>query len=155
MSEENKEFTPITTQEELNALIGKRVKSAKDELEKLKAEYEQKLAEMAAAAEASAKKYAKIDQEMADKDAKIKSYETNSVKMRIAHELGLKYEAASFLQGEDEESIRKSAEALKSLTGGTNAASAPARPSPAFKESKGEVDGVTAAFRKMNPNLKI
>ena len=55
MSEENKEFTPITTQEELNALIGKRVKSAKDELEKLKAEYEQKLADMAAAAEASAK----------------------------------------------------------------------------------------------------
>lgn len=155
MSEENKEFTPITTQEELNGLIGKRVKALKEEHEKEKAEYERQIAELTAAADASAKKYAKIDQEMADKDAKIKSYETNSVKMRIAHELGLKYEAASFLQGEDEDSIRKSAEALKNLTGGMNAASSPARPSPAFKESKGEVDGVTAAFRKINPNLKI
>lgn len=150
----SEEFTPITTQEELNKLIGNRVKSLKEEHEKETAEYQRQIADLTAAADSAAKKYAKYDQEMAEKDAKIKGYETNSVKMRIAHEMGLAYEAASFLQGEDEEAIKKSAESLKKLTSGTNSG-VQNRTSPPFKESRGEVDGVTAAFKRLNPNLKI
>lgn len=54
--------------------------------------------------------------------SKIKGYETDSVKMRIAHETGLSYDAVQFLKGEDEESIRKSAESLKGLVGASNVA---------------------------------
>lgn len=50
----------------------------------------------------------------------VKGYETDSVKTRIAHETGLSYEAIEFLRGEDEDSIRKSAESLKGLVGMTN-----------------------------------
>ena len=57
------------------------------------------------------------NQELAERDSQIKAYETDSVKTRIANELGLSYAAISFLQGEDEEAIRKSAETLKALVG--------------------------------------
>lgn len=53
--------------------------------------------------------------ELAERDSRIKAYESHSVKTRIANEMGLSFEAVNFLQGEDEESIRKSAEALKNL----------------------------------------
>ena len=62
-------------------------------------------------------KIAGHNKELADRDTKIKSYESHSVKSRIAHEAGLSYAAVDFLQGDDEESIRKSAEALKLLVG--------------------------------------
>ena len=51
-------------------------------------------------------------EEAAKKDAMIKSYETNSVKMRIAHENGIPFELASKLSGDDEESIKKDAETM-------------------------------------------
>lgn len=157
------DFTPITTQEELNKIVSERVNATKerfkdwvspDDLEKIRKEYDKQIADLTSASEASAKKYADYDKELADRDAKIKGFETNALKNRIAHETGLQYGAAEFLQGEDEESIKKSAEALKKLTA-VNAQGQSARPSPAFKGGQGEPDGVTAAFRKINPNLKI
>ena len=59
-------------------------------------------------------------EEVAKLNSKIKGYETESVKTRIAHETGLSYEAIEFLKGDDEDSIRKSAESLKGLVGMTN-----------------------------------
>lgn len=61
-------------------------------------------------------------EEVAKLNSKIKGYETDSVKTRIAHETGLSYEAIEFLKGDDEDSIRKSAESLKGLVGMTNVA---------------------------------
>ena len=61
-------------------------------------------------------------EEVAKLNSKIKGYETDSVKTRIAHETGLAYEAIEFLRGEDEDSIRKSAESLKGLVGAVNIA---------------------------------
>ena len=54
--------------------------------------------------------------------AKIKGYETDSAKTRIAHELGLSYDAVRFLSGDNEEAIKKSAESLKALMGSGNIA---------------------------------
>lgn len=56
-------------------------------------------------------------EEVAKLNSKIKGYETDSVKTRIAHETGLSYDAVQFLKGDDEETIRKSAESLKGLVG--------------------------------------
>ena len=44
--------------------------------------------------------------------AKIKDYETASVKARIAHETGLPYELANRLTGDTEEAIRQDAETM-------------------------------------------
>lgn len=128
------EFKVIETQEQLDAVIGERLRKAKDSVRK---EYEGYLSPEEAkkyegylSPEDVAKKYEGYlspedvtkkyegylsPEEAAKKDAKIKGYETDSVKTRVAHEVGLSYDAVSFLKGEDEESIRKSAESLKNL----------------------------------------
>lgn len=118
------DFKVIETQEQLDAVLGERLKR---ERETVKKEYEGFLSP-----EEAAKKYASYlspedeqkkykdylsPEEAAKKDAKIKGYETDSVKTRIAHELGLSYDAIGFLRGEDEDAIRKSAESLKALVG--------------------------------------
>ena len=122
------EFTPITTQAEFDAAIGERLKRERETLSKkygdyedLKnkvADYEKQIGQMSKAAKESAEKYAGYDKTLAELQAKVKDYETDSVKTRIAHETGLPYELAGRLTGEDEAAIRKDAEALSKLLGG-------------------------------------
>ncbi len=123
------EFKVIETQEQFDAALSDRLKRERETVKKEYAEY--------LSPEDEAKKYAGYlsPNEVKDKykdhlspeeaailNAKIKGYETDSAKTRIAHEVGLSYEAIGFLRGEDEESIRKSAESLKGLIGATNVA---------------------------------
>ena len=58
-----------------------------------------------------------LQTQLTEKDGTIAKYERDSVKTKIAREYGLSYEAIGFLQGEDEEAIKKSAESLKALVG--------------------------------------
>lgn len=123
------EFKPIETQEQLDTIIGERLERERKTIRK---EYEGFLSPDDAAKkyegylspEDVQKKYEGYlsPEEAAKKDSKIKAYETDSVKTRIAHETGLSYEAIGFLKGEDEDSIRKSAEMLKGLVGAGNVA---------------------------------
>lgn len=126
------EFTPITTQEAFDAAIKDRLTRAEekfakkfegymssDDVTKLKQGYETQISGLQKSADENAKKYADYDKQLAERDAKIKGYETASVKARIAHEAGLSYDAIGFLQGEDEKTIRESADRLKKLTGGS------------------------------------
>lgn len=53
----------------------------------------------------------------AEKDTKIKRYEQQAVRTKVAKELGLSYEAADFIKGDNEEEMKKSAEALKGILG--------------------------------------
>ena len=115
-------FKPIETQEQFDAAIGDRLKR---EGEKVRKEFEGFLSPEEVAKqyegwmspEQEKEKYKNhlSPEEVAKKDALIKQHETNSAKMRIAHEMGLPYDAVGFIQGDDEEGIKKSAEALKGL----------------------------------------
>lgn len=121
------EFTAITTQEQLDAVIGERIKRERDTLTKkygdyddLKtkvADYEKQISDLSKTIEDTGKKYAGYDKTLADLTAKVKGYETSSAKMRIAHETGIPYELASRLSGETEDDIRKDAESLSKLIG--------------------------------------
>lgn len=102
---------PITTQEQLDEVLKERIKRegqkykdyvSPDEVEKLKAEHEKQMKES----------NAKHDKDIEERDAKIKGYETDSVKARIAHEVGLPYGMAKRLSGESEDDIRKDAQSL-------------------------------------------
>lgn len=86
-------------------------------------------------------------EEVAKLNSKIKGYETDSVKTRIAHETGLSYDAVQFLRGEDEDSIRKSAESLKGLVGMTNVA-------PLASTESNMGDAVDAAYKNVLKGLK-
>lgn len=115
-----------------------------DDVAGIKADYEKQIADLTAALDGANKKQAAHDKEIAERDSKIKAYETASVKTKIAHESGLAYEAIEFLRGETEDEIRSSADALKRLTG--------ARHVPEFKQSSGD-QGSAASLRKLAQNL--
>lgn len=138
-------FKIIETQEQFDAAISDRIKREREtvakqyegytspaDLEKVKKElkdaHDKQIADLNKAMSDLNTKYADYDKNMAEKDAKIKGYETASVKTRIAHEMGLSYEAVDFLKGEDEASIKKSAETLKSIIGDTHEAPPLANP---------------------------
>ena len=148
------DFKVIETQEQLDAVIGERLKR---ERETIKKEYEGFLSPEDVAKKYSGylspedekKKYEGYlsPEKAAEKDAKIKGYETDSVKTRIAHETGLSYDAVGFLKGEDEDTIRKSAESLKALMGGNSVA-------PLASVETETVSAKNAAFKNVLSGLK-
>lgn len=150
------EFKTITTQEEFDAAIGDRLKRERDTVKKSYEGYmsPDDVAKKYAgylSPEDEAKKYRGYlsPEEVAKKDASIRAYETNSVKMRIAHETGIPYELAGRLSGEKEEDIRKDAEALaKLINAGT--------PVPPLASTERGVSGNEnrAAIKGMLDNLK-
>lgn len=112
------EFKPIETQEALDAIIRERIerakKSAADEAAKkfegwLSPDDVKKHTDQIAAL---TEKLRERDTKIADLTAKTSAYEIASVKMKIAHEVGLPYELAERLSGTTEEEIRKDADAL-------------------------------------------
>lgn len=141
------EFKPINTQEEFDSAIQARLaREAKkyegymspDALKKLQEENDAKIAGI----------QAEHKKALAEKDAKIRGYETDSAKRKIAHELGLSYDAADFLKGETEDEIRKSGELLKGLVGSHT--EAPLRNT----EDNGSGDSKDAALAGMLQKMK-
>ena len=151
------EFTPITTQEQFDAAIGDRIKRERETLGKkygdyddLKTKltaYEKQIGDLSKTIEDSGKKYAGYDKTLADLTAKVKGYETSSVKMRIAHETGIPYELANRLSGETEDDIRKDAESLSKLIGKQNP------PAPPLRSNEPVGDAKSAALRALAQNL--
>ena len=97
-------FTPIETQEAFEAALKERLErerstmtkkfegyTSPEALQKIKDEYDSKIKDLNTSITENANKYADYDKQLAEKDAKISAYETNSVKMRIAHENGIPY----------------------------------------------------------------
>lgn len=153
-------FEPINTQEEFDAAVKDRLaREAKkyegytspEDLEKIKedikAEYDSKFEDLSGQIDSVNQQLAERDKSIEERDAKIKGYETNSVKMRIARETGLSYEAVDYLKGDDEKAIRESAESLKALIGNKSAPPL-GDPEPAAGDSK------DSAFLKLSRELK-
>lgn len=153
------EFTPITTQAEFDAVIGERLKRERetltkkygdyDDLKNKVADYEKQIGQMTTAANEAAQKYAGYDKTLAELQAKVKGYETASVKTRIAHETGLPYELADRLSGDDEAAIRQDAEALSKLLGGGQAHKA----APLRSTEKTSATGADAARKELLSSL--
>jgi hypothetical protein len=145
------------TQEEVNALVGKARLEGKEAGKKefegwiSPDELQTKLGSLTDQVSALTSEKETLQTQITEKDGRIAAYEIDSVKTRIARELGLSYEAVGFIQGNDEEAIKKSAESLKALVGDKK------QPTPPFGNSEPpiEEDGVTKAFKKLNPNLNI
>lgn len=118
-------FEPITTQEQFDAAIKDRMdrvqKSYEEkysDYEKVKKEntdYSKSLAKANKDIEELNKKVTGFESQIAEKDARIKTYESDSVKTRICLEKGLPIEMASRLTGETEEEISKDADSFTAL----------------------------------------
>lgn len=121
------DFTPIETQEQLDKVIGDRVKRAEKAAEKAAAEkyadYEDlktQVASLTAQLQAQTETINGHQSEVDALNAKIHDYETGSVKTAIALEMGLPYQMAGRLTGTTEEEIRADAKAMVALIGGSN-----------------------------------
>lgn len=137
---------PITTQEELDALIGERLKRDREAQAKKYAGWlspekaaeaskdaRDQIEDLTSQLEEQAKKHADYDQQIQALQAQNHKYETDSVKRKIAHEIGLEWGLADRLSGETEEEIRKDAESLKAIVG-----SKKAPPLRTYEADKGE-----------------
>lgn len=155
------DFTKIETQDQLDAIIKERLNRAeekwqkqyenytsKEDVDKLKASYEKQLSDLNASYVEKDKAYADFDKTKAELEAKIATYETNSVKMRVAHETGLPYEMIDRLKGSNEEEIKKDAESLVKLIGNQN------KIPPLANHDDKTGDTKLEAYKKMAKSLK-
>ncbi len=76
-----------------------------------------KYGELEKALEKSGSQLAEKEKEIEALNGKVKGYESESLKVRLASENGLNYSAVQFLKGDTEEEIKKSVENLKELVG--------------------------------------
>lgn len=138
------EFTPINTQAEFDAAITERLRRAEekykqrladhDELAQKVKTYEDQIGELTRSMEEASKKLKGHQDEVAGLQAQIKSYESRSVKTRIAHEVGIPYELADRLSGETEDDIRRDAEAMKPFLSSRSGAAPLASKEPSAKQ---------------------
>lgn len=151
------EFTPIMTQADFDAAISDRLKRERetvskryadyDDLKEKVSTYEKQLSDQAMQIQEAAEKQATHDKTVADMTAKLKSYETDSVKTRIALELGLPYELAGRLTGDTEDAIRKDAETFAKFVGKQKAAP------PLRSTEPSGVDTRSAALKSLSEKL--
>lgn len=144
------EFTAITTQDAFDAAISERIKRERESLNKKYSDYND-LKAKATDYDALQNKVSAYDKTVAELQAKIKGYETNSVKMRIAQEKGIPLELATRLAGESEDDIRQDAETLAKFIGGEK----PATPTAPLRSTE-PADGsaANAALKALSAQLK-
>lgn len=145
------EFKPIETQEQFDSMVKDRIERAKESArkefegfiapDKAKALNDQ-ISSLTATVNSQKEKYGNYDKEIAERDAKIKNYETAAAKSRIAHEVGLPYDSIQFLTGNDEAEIRKSAESFQSILKSQNVA-------PLASTEQQNTDNKDAAYKQM------
>lgn len=164
------EFKPITSQEELDKaieahidkFIGKRLEKNTKQVEERFAGYlspeqhDEKTKELNSQIATLTEQLAKANETIetntsliAEKDKAIREGEINSIKTRIALEMGISTDnlenASRVLTGESEEEIRNSAETLKSLFGTKTA--------PMARPEGADVDSDKAELKSMLNNL--
>lgn len=139
------EFTPINTQEEFDAAI-----SARLERERAKfADYEDiktNAATLQTAIDAEKAKSTGYESTIADLNGKIKAYETDSEKTRIALEAGIPFKYRDRIRGESEDEMKADAAELAELF------KQPKKLQP-LREGKENPTGDKAEYAKMAQQL--
>ena len=143
------EFQPIETQEELDRVLASRLQRERDTVAKsFQAqidERDQKITGFESTIKDLNKQVETLNGQagrITELEAKVREYETNSVKMRIARETGLPADLADRITGNDEDAMRADAEGLAKLLKSQSA------PAPMYKPTgEGANDGKDAALR--------
>lgn len=163
-------FEAITTQEQLDSIIGERLKRERETVEKklresiekeylekygdyeeLKTktdEYGRQIEGLNQTIKENSEKIAGYEKSSGEMQAKLKKYEMDSMKMKIAHEAGIPFELASRLSGEDEAAIRKDAESISKFISNKKTSAPLASADPEKLDSK------QIAMKSMLDNLK-
>lgn len=148
------EFKAIETQEELNAIIGERLKhkeekvresfagyKSPDEVAEISKGFEDEIAKLKSASEAWAAEKSGLEDQL-------KQERLSNLRMRVASELGVPAELASRITGTDEESIRADAKILAKYAPNTSST-----PLASTETAKG--DSTEEALRNMANQLNF
>lgn len=151
------QFKPINTQEEFDALISQRLQRERDSISKQYADYEEIKAKLSEIENENSNlknqvndftnKHATSESTINELNSKIKSYETDSAKTRIALEMGLPYDLAQRLKGENEEDLRKDAEMLYRMIGNN-------KPAPFASNENQNINHEKVAYKQLLESLK-
>lgn len=115
------EFKEIKTQEEFDNAIKDRIEREREkfkdyeDLKKKNEELVNQLSSVKEQLQESGTAKEEFEKQIAELDSRIKGYESDSVKTRIALEMGIPYQMSSRLSGTTEEEIRKDAESVVEL----------------------------------------
>ena len=145
------EFTPINTQEELDRVLASRLQRERDTITgKFQAqitERDEKITGFESTIKDLNKQIETLNGQtgrVAELEAKVREYETASVKTRIAREAGLPAELADRLSGADEDAMRADAESLAKLLKSQQT------PAPMYRPNgEGANDGKDAALKDL------
>lgn len=122
------EFKVIETQEELDAILAKRLErkerevqerykgyASPEDVDKVKAEYEAKLKAKDEEIQKAAEKYAESDKVVSDLTLRAETAERSLLRAEVASENKLPYELSARLIGDTKEDMQKDAELLASF----------------------------------------
>lgn len=154
------DFQIIETQEQLDKVIGERIRRAEQKAAEKYADYEDlktqnagyvtQIAQLQSQLQAQTDKITGFEADVADLTGKVHAYETASVKTKVALELGLPYQMANRLTGDDEKAIRADAEAMKQLIGAQVPPAPIGSPEPNTKGGSGTGNLWAAVASQMN-----
>lgn len=155
------DFKTITTQEEFDERIKERlVREAKkyekhispDELEKIKEDYQKQIDELNTSIQEKASQYADFDNQIDDYKKQIAKYETDSVKTRVAIDMGIPLELKDRLKGTTEDEIREDAKILSGFA--SNKKKPPLySPDPVYTKEDLDKAKLNEGYKQMLKNL--
>ena len=152
------EFKPINTQEEFDVAISDRLKRERekyadyDNLKTQNSSQAKKIEDLEKSLKDANDKIGGHQKTVDELNAKIKGYETDSAKTRIALAAGLPYEMASRLKGDTEDEIKKDAESLAKMMGPGAHRTDPRRNNDPHSD-KGAAGNKSAQFGQLLDNL--
>lgn len=156
----------IKDQKDFNTALNKRLEKEKEKQAKIwaekyadymspddyknnTAELNQQIANLGNSLEEANKVREADKQTIADLEAKIAQLESSSLKTQVAIETGLPVQLANKLSGTTKEELLNDANNMLGFMSAN-------RPAPLRNPDAGEeIDGVTAAFSRLNPKLKL
>ncbi len=152
------DFTPIETQEQLNAIIQDRLARDRESQAKKYSDYGEIREQRDAYAKQVEELQKQLEAHAADADTikalqgQIAGYETDSVKTKAALAARLNPEAWGFIQGNTEDEIKESVDRLVKLTGnGTAPPSRSTEPEP----SESKEAAMNAALKQVLSGLNL
>lgn len=151
------EFKAITTQEELDSIIGERLKRQKESISKQYTDYEdlktknvdleKELTELKKSLESSTSSKTELEKQIEELTGKVKAHDLSSLKIKYALENGIPYNLAGRISGDDEESIKADAESLSDFFKSQT-------PPPPLKNTETNTKGEDVAYQNILKGLK-
>ena len=129
---------------------GKTVQAAKptdyDDLKSAKETLEKQVEELNGTLQTTTDKYTQQESTLGELQTKIKGYEVDTLKTRIASQAGLPLDLAGRLSGETEDEIKADAEKFASFVG---------KPAPLPLKPTEQTNDKTSPYKNMLENLKL